>query len=132
MRYSGTLSPDIVPMVWCAFFSTHWDCHDVKYPLQDLLSMDELALEEVWAEFFHMMYSRFYQENGMQPPGMYPAELLSRMMLPPDATYMDIRQQFRRLAMRYHPDRGGSAIKMRDLLDVYRQLLRTNSSNNDQ
>lgn len=59
-------------------------------------------------------------------------EALAVMALTPSATYPEIRREYRRLAMRWHPDRGGHAARFHRLawaMDVLRILYQEQPGN---
>src|SRR5690606_2420338 len=43
------------------------------------------------------------------------AEAMASLELAPASTYDQVKQQYRRLAMKYHPDRGGDASRLQDI-----------------
>lgn len=56
---------------------------------------------------------------------MHDPQLLALMGLPPHAGLAEIKQRFRALAKRYHPDAGGDAEQFMALMKVYEQLTET-------
>lgn len=49
-------------------------------------------------------------------------EALASLELAPSSTYDEVKQQYRRLAMKYHPDRGGDDRRLRDINAAKRVL----------
>ena len=51
-------------------------------------------------------------------------EALATLALSPEATYQDVKQQYRRLAMQHHPDRGGKADQFQAINQAFGVLQR--------
>jgi curved DNA-binding protein CbpA len=53
---------------------------------------------------------------------MYDGSLLSRLGLPPDASIDLIKNRFRELVKKHHPDTGGDSSAFIELLEIYKKL----------
>ena len=60
----------------------------------------------------------------MQSPTALIEEALEVLELPKFITKEDIKNQYRFLAKKYHPDVGGDAVKMEQLNHAYRLLMK--------
>ena len=110
-------------LIWDTFFSTKTRNRDeVKYSLQRLLQMDRDTLKEVYEEYFYRVFFQSYQEQGLLLGDLYNPRLLALIGLPPYADQQEIKQRFRTLAKKYHPDVGGESEKFIELMDIYDQL----------
>ena len=96
----------------------------VKYPLDDLLSMDRQRWKEALEEYFYNVYYQVYQDGGLALGSVYDPALLAGLGLAPTAGVQDVKTRFRELAKKYHPDLGGDHDKMIELLETYRRLSR--------
>lgn len=111
-------------LVWDQFFSTKCEKDmTVKYPLYILIHMDKPCFKEVIEEYFYSVYFLKYKENGITIKDIYDPELLSILNLMPGAGFSDIKNRFRELAKKYHPDRGGDTDKMIEILEAYHKLI---------
>jgi len=86
--------------------------------------ISNLVIREMLAQFWH----RYEQHIGAQPPPtsshLERITALKTFELEANASEQDIRRQWRRLALRWHPDRdNGSAEKFRQVCEAW-QLLR--------
>ena len=110
-------------LVWDTFFSTKTKREEaVRYSLQRLTQMDRNTLKEVFEEYFYRVFFQSYQEQGLLLGDLYDPQLLALIGLPPLASQQEIKQRFRSLAKKYHPDTGGDSEKFVELMDVYDQL----------
>ncbi|MBN1875786.1 MAG: J domain-containing protein [Anaerolineae bacterium] len=119
IRFGGQITPG-ARLVWDRFFSTDEHHGFVKYPLCCLLYYEAELFKLVVTEYYEEVYNAHYSERGL---GSYDPLLLAWMGLPPYANMVDIKQRFRELAKRFHPDAGGDSAKFRKLMDVYQQLV---------
>jgi len=115
------------PLVWNSFFSTQGISGNatVKYAFRVLLIADREERKRIFQEYLYAVFVRHVQEEGMgfSIRAFYEPEILSFFGLPPYATFADIKRRFRELAHQYHPDKGGDAEKMIELLDMYERSL---------
>ena len=95
----------------------------VKYPLFNLIHMDKPRFKEIVEEYFYTVFFLKYKENGITVKDIYDPELLSVLNLMPGAGFKEIKARFRELAMKYHPDHGGDADRLIEVLDAYHKLL---------
>lgn len=70
----------------------------------------ELLLEQFWKKMRRPDYSQHQDDD------------LAALELSPPVTAKQIRQQYRRLAMQHHPDRGGDSIRFRQINAAYQRL----------
>lgn len=110
--------------IWDKYFSTKNDCDvSVKYNIKNLLSIDHEKLKEIFDEYFTQVYFQYFKECGIITEGMYDAELLSALGLPPGSSIEMIKARFRELAKMYHPDLGGDSNKFIELMETYKKLI---------
>jgi hypothetical protein len=123
IRFRHRPQPPGSRLVWDVFFTTRAGQQDgVKYPLEQLAALDREALKAVFEEYFYRVYFQNYAENGLRPADVYDPHLLSLLGLPPHAGLAEIKQRFRELAKRYHPDLGGDSERFMALMEVYERL----------
>jgi hypothetical protein len=123
IRFKHRPEPPNARLVWDVFFSTRGRGQaEVKYPLEQLARLDREALKAVFEEYFYRVYYQTYTENGLRPADVYDPQLLALLDLPAHAGLDEIKQRFRALAKRHHPDLGGSSDDFRALMEVYEQL----------
>jgi hypothetical protein len=126
IRFKDASPSRPVSLVWDEFFSTHpTEAGAVRYPFRQLLELDHLQLKQIYEEYFYWVYYRLVQERGLQFGGVYDPRLLGLLGLPPGAGGDEIKQRFRELAKKYHPDLGGDSEKFIELTDTYKKLLDT-------
>jgi hypothetical protein len=97
----------------------------IKYSFQAVLHADREERKRIFQEYLYTVFVRHVQEEGMgfSLNAVYEPEILSFFGLPPYATFADIKRRFRELAHQYHPDKGGDAEKMIELLDMYERSI---------
>jgi hypothetical protein len=123
IRFKHRPQPPNARLVWDAFFSTRGSRQaEVKYPLEHLRKLEREALKGVFEEYFYRVYYQTYTENGLRPADVYDPQLLALLGLPAHAGLDEIKQRFRTLAKRHHPDVGGNSDDFRALMDVYERL----------
>jgi DnaJ domain len=123
IRFGGQAAPEHPTLVWNVFFSTKaTDPTAVKYPLPRLLQMEHHELKAVFDEYFFRVYSQNYQDHGLMQADVYDPQLLALLGLPPYAGIAEIKQRFRELAKRYHPDHGGDSEQFIGLVNLYERL----------
>jgi hypothetical protein len=123
IRFRGSPVPPGRTLVWDEFFSTKAERDlGVRYPLDLLLKMGREERKEVFGEFFYWVYFQNFREHGLTPADVYDPALLSLLDLPPYAGIQDIKQRFRELAKRYHPDLGGDSGQFIELVEIYERL----------
>lgn len=110
--------------VWDEYFSTK-SINDltVKYPIWKLLKLDKQALKEVFEEYFYSIYFQKYKDEGLSFDEIQDPSILSYFGLAPGASIDEIKNKFRELAKKYHPDHGGSNEKMAEVLEQYHKLI---------
>jgi DnaJ-domain-containing protein 1 len=122
-RFGG--QEPFAPTVWETFFNAkHPDDQRVKYSLNRLAQMDKAQLKAVVDEFFFSVYYQAGKENGYSFDNVYDPEMLRLLELSPYASKADVKSRFRELAKLYHPDQGGDAGKMVELLDIYKGIIK--------
>jgi DnaJ domain len=123
IRFERQPVPKQPTLVWNVFFSTKTvDPASVKYPLSRLLQMDHQELKAVFDEYFFRVYAQTYQDQGFRHADVYDPQLLALLELPPYAGIVEIKQRFRALAKRYHPDQGGNSAQFIELVELYERL----------
>ena len=123
IRFGGQSLPSNQWLVWDVFFSTKNENDGfVKYPLSRLTQMDRQGLKQVFDEYFYRIYFQNYKEKGLTMADVYDSTLLSLLGLPPYAGIAEIKERFRELAKRYHPDHGGDSEKFIELVEIREKL----------
>jgi DnaJ-domain-containing protein 1 len=123
IRFKGSPVPPGRTLVWDEFFSTRAEQDPrVKYPLDLLLQMGRDERKEVFGEYFYRVYFQNFREHGLTPADVYDPALLSLLGLPPHAGFQEIKQRFRELAKKYHPDLGGDSAQFINLVEIYERL----------
>ena len=111
-------------LVWDEFFDLHdVGSQHVKYPMQKLTVMDKDMYKNVVDEYFFYVYFQYYRENRFLQINVYDPELLNQLGLPYDADANMVKQKFRELAKKYHPDAGGDGESFVKLMDQYQKLM---------
>ncbi len=124
IRFKDAPPSEPVELVWDEFFSTRpSQAGAVRYPFQQLLELDHSHLKQIYEEYFYWVYYRLVKERGWMFGGVYDPCLLGLLGLPPGAGGEEIKQRFRELAKKYHPDLGGDSEKFIELVDTYNKLL---------
>ncbi|QUI24372.1 DnaJ domain-containing protein [Vallitalea pronyensis] len=110
-------------LIWHQFFSTKdLDDNSVQFNLDTLARMGHEERKEVFSAFFYSVYYQYYKENGLSYKNMYDPSLLKAFGLPADANLDDIKERFRVLAKKYHPDNGGDAQDFIKVIEAYEQI----------
>jgi glycine cleavage system regulatory protein len=123
IRFGRQPAPKQPALVWTVFFSTRADDPaSVKYPLSRLLQMDHQELKAVFDEYFFRVYAQTDQDQGLMHADVYDPQLLALLELPAYAGIAEIKQRFRALAKRYHPDHGGTSAQFIELVALYERL----------
>lgn len=123
IRFSNRKPTPREKLVFDSFFNTKdSDIKKSKYSILQLSKMSHGELKEVIDEYFYNVYFEYYRENGITLNDQYDPTLLSLLELPMGATLEDIKGQFRKLALKYHPDKGGDSERFIELVDIYKKL----------
>lgn len=104
-------------LVWDAFFNENG-----KYNLESMRHMSSIERKSVFEDFFFSVYIKHYKELGLPISNLYDPDLLQMFGLPQGATLQDVKEKFRVLAHKYHPDKGGDIDVFRTFLEVYEKL----------
>jgi hypothetical protein len=124
LRFGDRPLPEGRTLIWDEFFSTKGgDEPGSRYSLCQLAAMGRQQRKEVFAEYFYRVYFQRYKESGIVPTDVYDPMLLSLLGLPAHAGHQEIKQRFRELAKKHHPDRGGDAERFIEMMDTYEQLM---------
>lgn len=112
-----------ISLIWNQFFSTKDPCDNkVQFNLEKLVRMEHVERKEVFSAFFYSVYYQYYKENGLSYKNMYDPSLLAAFGLPANAGLDDIKERFRVLAKKYHPDNGGDAQDFIKVIEAYEQI----------
>jgi len=84
--------------------------------------MNRQATKAVIEAYFYAVGFQSYQENGRCLADLYDPELLSILDLSPDTGIDGIKNRFRELAKRHHPDHGGDGERFIELVGAYEKL----------
>lgn len=73
---------------------------------------------------------RLFWKSTVNPvrPVLQRQQALAVLGLPPNATPQQIKQRYRRLAKKHHPDMGGDPRQMQRLVAAYEFLMKESSS----
>lgn len=104
-------------LVWDAFFNEKG-----KYSLDSLSHMDASERKSVFEDYFFSVYIKHYKELGLPISNLFDPQLLQTFGLPQGATMQDVKERFRILAHKYHPDKGGDIDVFRAFLEIYEKL----------
>ena len=108
-------------LVWDSFFDLR-NTGGAKYSLRALSAMSRAEYKRVISEYWSFVYQSFFNENDLHAVS-YDTGVLLRWGLPYNADEAAVKQRFRTLAKRSHPDTGGSAEMFIDLMRDYHQLI---------
>jgi hypothetical protein len=125
LRFPDRPRPPHSRLVWDALFSTQETAAaPVKYPLPALLALSPAELQDVIAEYFYRVVYQACREAGLAGPGfgVYDPQALALLGLPPQAGPDEVKQRFRELARRHHPDAGGDSERFIELMSAYDRL----------
>lgn len=124
IRFDG-VSQESNKLVWNHFFDLNEPFGGkAKYSLYYLSLLEREELKGIIEEYLAMVYYELYKASGAAYlEGQYDPQLLAKLGLPPTAGEMEIKQRFRELAKRYHPDKGGDAEQFIALMADVKQLL---------
>lgn len=123
LRFGRQPPPDHPRLVWDGFFSTKSsESPSVKYSLSHLLQMEREEFKAIIDEYFFRVYSQASQDQRLTPADVYDPQVLALLGLPPYAGSGEIKQRFRALAKRYHPDHGGAQEQFVELVAIYERL----------
>ena len=101
-------------LVWNDFFTG-------RNSPEKIAEADKETYKKIIEEYFFRVYYKIHSETGSDDI-FYDPEILSRLGLPPSAGLDAIKQKFRELAKKYHPDAGGDASDFIKLRDDYESL----------
>jgi hypothetical protein len=104
-------------LVWDTFFTEKG-----TYSLETLSRMSAFDRKTVFEDFFFSVYIKHYKELGLPVSNLFDPSLLRMFGLPQGATKQDVKERFRILAQKYHPDKGGDIDVFRTYLEIYEKL----------
>lgn len=93
-----------------------------KYSISLLKVMDLATFEIVQGEYDAQMIFTYLNETGFSAINNLNPELLSILGLPNGSSRIDVKNKFRKLAHKYHPDHGGDSNKFMDIHMAYDEL----------
>lgn len=82
----------------------------------------DLANLSTSREDIDQLMAQFWKKMARPDYSNHQDEDLATLELSPPVTAKQIRQQYRRLAMQHHPDRGGDSIRFRQINAAYQRL----------
>ncbi len=124
IRFGSTVEKNDLRLIWDDFFDTKSINNlMVRYPIWKLNKLSKKEFKEAIEEFYYAVYFQKYKENGLALSDLYDPVVLSSFGLPATATLDDIKKKFRELAQKHHPDHGGDAEKMIEIIEAYHKLL---------
>lgn len=109
-------------LIWNRFFSLS-NKQNVRYPMSDLLGIDEAAFQTVYDEYMAYVYSDYYSHDYYTVIKSFDRRLLAQLDLADDADEDAVKKRFRELALKHHPDRGGDPERFIQLVNLYRELM---------
>lgn len=113
----GQMPKRPLSLVWDTFFTEKG-----TYSLESLCHMSAIERKSVFEDFFFSVYIKHYKELGLPVSNLFDPSLLQLFGLPQGATLQDVKERFRVLAQKYHPDKGGDIDIFRAYLEIYEKL----------
>jgi hypothetical protein len=121
LRFGGNANAATGRLVWDRFFKIN-PKSTAKYHVKDLVGIERDEFKEILDEYSYFVYFQIYRERGLSIDSMFDPNLLSLLGLGPFASEVDIKNRFRTLAKKYHPDMGGDSDKFIELVEAYDRL----------
>jgi len=119
----GQWSNRTFSLVWDTFFSENKSSQSsVRYDASTLSQMTAQERKSVFEDYFFAVYLKHYKESGLPVSNLYDPSLLLIFGLPQGATLQDVKERFRILAHKYHPDKGGDVEVFRTFLEAYEKI----------
>jgi hypothetical protein len=110
-------------LVWDSFFSEKsGDGKTARYDLESLCAMRAEERKAVFEDYFFAVYIKHYKESGLPISNLYDPSLLQIFGLPQGSTLQEVKERFRVLAHKYHPDKGGDIEIFRTFLEAYEKI----------
>lgn len=106
-------------LIWEDFFSLGKNGRG-KFTLDQLIKMTRQERKKVFEEYLRQICTDKF--NNLSTNSAIISQLLAEINLPSDADELTIKQRYRELIKRYHPDKGGNQEKAMRLLEVYQKL----------
>ncbi len=117
----GARSIPLSALVWDAFFSEK-SLKGPRYSVDQLYQMASDERKTVFEEYFFTVTIKHYEEMGLSYSLLYDPSVLSVLGLHVGASPQQVKDRFRSLAHKYHPDKGGDPEIFRTLLEAYEKL----------
>lgn len=117
-RVQGGISP-----VWDEYFSLKEGAR-VRYPLVMMVVFDHDSRQRAIDHYLESLWSADPYLPAVGADSATGGALRSWLGLGADASSAEVREAFRRAALETHPDQGGDAERMRELLELYSAFLR--------
>jgi hypothetical protein len=108
------------PLAWDRFFDLR-GTGKAKYGLRALEAMSREEYRQAIREYWAYVFRSLVDEAEFRAVRFEP-DVLLQWGLPPDADETAVKQRFRELAKRCHPDTGGTAEEFINLMRNYRKL----------
>ena len=126
-EYAGHSPVEDVSLIWELFFSLRESKggnskEKAKYPLAELLNMDENAFQSVMEEYARFLYAAILPEDREETDFCFNPEALLLLGLPANAEPGEVKKRFRELAKQTHPDLGGAPDRFIELMEWYKKL----------
>lgn len=110
-------------LVWDNFFSEKTSGGKIaRYDLDSLCEMSAEERKSVFDDYFFAVYIKHYKECGLPISNLYDPSLLQIFGLPQGSSLQEVKERFRILAHKYHPDKGGDVEIFRTFLEAYEKI----------
>lgn len=120
----GNTQGKIPPLIWDLFFNLQdAGAGKARYPLKILAAMDHETFRRVIGEYWSFVYSALFNQSDIPSGVNYDTCVLLQWGLPADADAATVKQKFRELAKRCHPDTGGDEKAFIALMEAYKKLI---------
>lgn len=115
IRFRGV--PETAHLVWDEYFTVE-PGDPARYPIATLSVLDRESRKRIFGEYLSDVFCASIGGNAGESPGRS-SELLESLGLPRRASEEEVRSHFRARAKELHPDLGGDADAMAELLRLY-------------
>ncbi len=117
-------------LIWKQFFDLKKPYKEhVKYNLDQLVDMRDIALQQVLEEYYKTIFKKYYKDSISPKANTTNQRLLQVLELPTNASVDEIKKQFREMAKKTHPDTGGNNEDFITINEAYQELKKNLNKN---